>query len=78
MTVTVTASPAKGLEPTLDLATRLAARGCRAVPQVPARLIVDEAHLTEVVARPLEAGIDDLFVPAGDSDPPAGVRRVLE
>ncbi|MEV8309537.1 5,10-methylenetetrahydrofolate reductase [Streptomyces flavidovirens] len=70
--VTVTASPAKGLAPTLDLATRLAGHGYRVVPHVPARLLVDDVHLKEVVDRLLAAGIDDVFVPAGDADLPAG------
>ncbi|MEW2404390.1 5,10-methylenetetrahydrofolate reductase [Streptomyces sp. NPDC046862] len=70
--VTVTASPVKGLEPTLDLTSRLTAHGYRVVPHVPARLLRDDAHLKEVAARLLEAGVDDVFVPAGDADPPAG------
>ncbi|MGW0885592.1 5,10-methylenetetrahydrofolate reductase [Streptomyces sp. NPDC002671] len=70
--VTVTASPVKGLEPTLDLATRLTAHGYRVVPHVPARLLRDDAHLKDVVDRLREAGVDDVFVPAGDADPPAG------
>ncbi|NUT25924.1 MAG: 5,10-methylenetetrahydrofolate reductase [Streptomyces sp.] len=71
--VTVTASPVKGLEPTLDLTERLAAHGYRVVPHVPARLLRDDLHLKEVADRLGEAGVDDVFVPAGDSDPPAGV-----
>ncbi|MGW0942982.1 5,10-methylenetetrahydrofolate reductase [Streptomyces sp. NPDC002623] len=70
--VTVTASPVKGLEPTLDLAGRLAAHGYRVVPHVPARLLRDDAHLKEVAGRLRAAGVDDVFVPAGDADPPAG------
>lgn len=70
--VTVTASPVKGLEPTLDLTARLAAHGYRVVPHVPARLLRDEVHLKEVADRLREAGVDDVFVPAGDADPPAG------
>ncbi|MFE0449766.1 5,10-methylenetetrahydrofolate reductase [Streptomyces sp. NPDC058914] len=70
--VTVTASPVKGLEPTLDLATRLAAHGYRVAPHVPARLLRDDTHLKEVAGRLREAGVDDVFVPAGDADPPAG------
>ncbi|CAM5235319.1 MULTISPECIES: methylenetetrahydrofolate reductase [Streptomyces] len=70
--VTVTASPVKGLEPTLDLAVRLAAHGYRVVPHVPARLLRDDLHLKEVAGRLGEVGIDDVFVPAGDADPPAG------
>jgi methylenetetrahydrofolate reductase (NADPH) len=72
LTVTVTASPAKGLDPTLDLTERLAGRGYRVVPHVSARLVRDDAHLAEIVARLTSCGVDDVFVPAGDADPPAG------
>ena len=72
MTVTVTASPAKGLDATISLTERLAARGYRVVPHLSARLVVDDAHLTEIVARLTRSGVDDVFVPAGDADPPAG------
>lgn len=72
VTVTVTASPTKGLEATLALSERLAARGYRVVPHVSARLVVDRAHLAEIVERLRSKGIDNVFVPAGDADPPAG------
>ena len=72
MTVTVTASPARGLDATLDLTERLAARGYRVVPHLSARLVVDDAHLATIVTRLLACGVDDVFVPAGDADPPAG------
>ncbi|MEU2923813.1 5,10-methylenetetrahydrofolate reductase [Streptomyces sp. NPDC007251] len=70
--VTVTASPAKGLEPTLLLTERLAAHGYRVVPHVPARLLRDDAHLKDVAERLRTAGVRDVFVPAGDADPPVG------
>ena len=70
--VTVTASPVKGLDPTLELAERLSAAGYRVVPHLSARLVRDGGHLAETVARLAAAGIDDIFVPAGDADPPAG------
>lgn len=70
--VTVTASPVRGLEPTLDLTLRLAAHGYRVVPHLPARLLRDGAHVAEVAGRLRAAGVDDVFVPAGDADPPAG------
>jgi methylenetetrahydrofolate reductase (NADPH) len=70
--VTVTASPVKGLEPTLGLTERLTAHGYRVVPHVPARLLRDDAHLKDVAERLRAAGADDVFVPAGDADPPAG------
>ncbi len=72
LTVTVTASPAKGLDPTLDLTERLAAGGYRVVPHLSARLVRDDAHLADIVARLAASGVDDVFVPAGDADPPAG------
>jgi methylenetetrahydrofolate reductase (NADPH) len=72
VTVTVTASPAKGLDPTLELAGRLAAHGYRAVPHLSARLVKGEGHLVDIVDRLRSAGIRDVFVPAGDADPPAG------
>jgi methylenetetrahydrofolate reductase (NADPH) len=72
VTITVTASPTKGLDPTLDLAERLTKRGYRVVPHLSARLVVDRAHLSEIVDRLVTAGVDDVFVPAGDADPPAG------
>jgi methylenetetrahydrofolate reductase (NADPH) len=70
--VTVTASPAKGLGATLDLTEKLAARGYRVIPHLSARLVRDKAHLAEIVARLTACGVDDVFVPAGDADPPAG------
>lgn len=72
VTVTVTASPAKGLDATLVLTERLLAHGYRTVPHLSARLIRDEVHLAEVVDRMRRAGVEDVFVPAGDADPPAG------
>jgi methylenetetrahydrofolate reductase (NADPH) len=72
VTVTVTASPAKGLDATLDLTERLAGRGYRVVPHVSARLVAGDAHLASIVARLTACGVDDVFVPAGDADPPAG------
>jgi methylenetetrahydrofolate reductase (NADPH) len=72
MTVTVTASPVKGLEPTIELAERLAARGYQVVPHLAARSVASEAHLTEIVGRLRVCGVDDVFVPGGDASHPAG------
>jgi methylenetetrahydrofolate reductase (NADPH) len=72
LTVTVTASPTKGLDQTLDLTERLITAGYQVVPHVSARLVRDRAHFDDVVARLSAAGVDDVFVPAGDADPPAG------
>jgi len=72
VTMTVTASPRKGIDATIGLAERLRQRGYRVVPHIAARLVVDKAHLEEIVARLTACGIDDIFVPAGDADPPVG------
>ena len=72
MTVTVTASPVKGLEPTIELAERLAARGYRVVPHLAARSVTSDAHLAQIVERLLACGVDDVFVPGGDASHPAG------
>lgn len=72
VTITVTASPTKGLDPTLDLTERLTKRGYRVVPHLSARLVVDRTQLEQIVDRLVTAGVDDVFVPAGDADRPAG------
>src|SRR5262245_2811579 len=69
--ITVTASPAKGLEPTLQLTERLTSAGYRVVPHLSARLIAGPSHLKDIVDRLLTVGVHDVFVPAGDADPPA-------
>jgi methylenetetrahydrofolate reductase (NADPH) len=71
-TVTVTASPVKGLGSTIELAERLATWGYRVVPHLAARSVASQAHLDEMVARLKAVGCDDVFVPGGDATPPAG------
>jgi methylenetetrahydrofolate reductase (NADPH) len=68
--VTVTASPAKGLEATLAVAERLAAHGYAVVPHLSARQVRDEVHVEEIVARLHAAGVREIFVPAGDAKEP--------
>jgi methylenetetrahydrofolate reductase (NADPH) len=78
--VTVTASPRKGLEATLELSERLARAGYTVVPHLSARLVRDSSHLEEVVERLLAGGIRELFVPAGDAQEPgefAGAAELL-
>ncbi|MGN6722944.1 MAG: methylenetetrahydrofolate reductase [Marmoricola sp.] len=71
-TVTVTASPSKGLEATLDCATALAERGFDVVPHLAARMIAGRTELGEIVDRLHRSGIGAVFVPAGDADPVDG------
>jgi len=72
MTVTVTASPVKGLDPTIELTERLAGRGYRVVPHLAARSVASDAHLAGIVTRLKDCGVDDVFVPGGDAPHPAG------
>lgn len=74
-TVTVTASPRRGLGPTLDLAERLAAKGYRVVPHLAARQVADTAHLAAALERLEGAGIREAFAVGGDpgrAEEPAG------
>ena len=71
-TVTVTASPAKGIEATLALAESLARQGYAAVPHLAARMISGRTELAEISARLTAAGVRTVFVPGGDQDPAAG------
>ena len=68
--VTVTASPRKGLDATLELSERLAGAGYAVVPHLSARLVRDRVHLEETVDRLRRAGVHELFVPAGDASEP--------
>ena len=70
--VTVTTSPTKGLEPTLELAEQLAGHGYAVVPHLAARHVRDRSHLAELVERLRTSGASDVLVMAGDAAQPAG------
>jgi methylenetetrahydrofolate reductase (NADPH) len=72
VTLTVTVSPVKGLEPSLELAAKLSGAGYAVVPHLSARLVRDRSHLQDLVDRMAAMGIRDVFVVAGDSETPAG------
>lgn len=65
--LTVTASPIKGQDATVELAVSLAGRGYSVAPHLSARLVRDRAHLADAVARCREAGITGAFVVGGDA-----------
>jgi methylenetetrahydrofolate reductase (NADPH) len=77
LTVTVTASPGKGLEATLDLAERLTGHGYTAVPHLAARMVSGRAELAEICARLTGKGITRIFVPGGDAEPTGDYRDAL-
>ena len=69
-TVSVTASPGKGIEATVELAIELEGSGLRTIPHLSARMIRDRAHLADVLDRLSAASIDRAFVVGGDADEP--------
>jgi len=76
-TLTVTASPGKGLEPTLSLTERLTGHGYAVIPHLAARMVRDKAELSEICDRLTGKGITGVFVPGGDADPPGGYADAL-
>lgn len=72
VTITITASPRRGIDATVSLAERLAANGYQVVPHISARLIRDQAHLKEVLTRVAALGRCEVFIVAGDAKEPAG------
>lgn len=72
VTVTVTASPTRGIEATLGLTERLIGHGYHVVPHLAARMISGRGELAEIVDRLRAQGVSNVFCPAGDADPPAG------
>ncbi|HEV2027816.1 MAG TPA: methylenetetrahydrofolate reductase [Candidatus Dormibacteraeota bacterium] len=72
VTITITASPRRGMDATIDLAERLSRQGYTVVPHLSARLIRDPSHLREILAAINEIGVHDVFVIAGDAREPAG------
>ena len=72
ITLTVTASPRRGMPRTIHLAVALAKLGYHAVPHLSARLIRDKVELGQILDALKTAGITEVFVVAGDAREPAG------
>jgi len=72
VTITITASPRRGMDATIKLAERLSTQGYKVVPHLSARLIRDSTHLTEILSAVNEMGSHNVFVIAGDAREPAG------
>ena len=64
--VTVTASPNKGMEATLELAAQLSEQGFDVTPHLSARLHRDRSHLEATLARARDLGLRRAFVVGGD------------
>ena len=71
-TVSVTCSPVKGIDATLEMTARLRALGHRAVPHLAARMVESPDHVTRIGQWLRTEGVDEIFVVGGDADPPIG------
>ena len=70
--VSVTCSPAKGMQATLDLTREVLDRGLMAVPHFSARLTEDRAHVQRLAEFCRTNGVQEVFLVAGDAPEPVG------
>jgi methylenetetrahydrofolate reductase (NADPH) len=70
--LSITMTAGKGVQPTVELAERLAAHGFTVTPHLAARMFRDREHLADTVDRLRGAGVCSAFVVAGDGDDPLG------
>lgn len=70
--ITVTASPAQGLDATLEVAGELARSGFETIPHLAARMLRGAGEAAERAAQLAEAGSAEVFVIAGDAPREAG------
>ena len=68
-TISVTCSPAKTVDDTLDLCADYAEKGFTVIPHVAARMVEDEGHVDRIVQRVNTLGIRTVFCIGGDADP---------
>ena len=69
-TVSVTASPTKGLEATVALSAQLQLAGFDVVPHLSARMVRDRAHLCALLAELDDAAVTRAFIVGGDEKEP--------
>jgi len=68
--VSITCSPNKTIEHSLDIAETLSAEGHRPILHIAARMVADHAHLKRIAGRLDSMGLDEVFVIAGDTPEP--------
>lgn len=70
--VSVTASPVKGLDATIELTDRIRDLGHRPIPHISARLVEGPDHVARLAKWFKTEGHDTIFVVAGDAEEPVG------
>jgi len=71
-TVSVTASPAKDLQATLDMAAQLIDLGHTVIPHLAARMVEGPEHVAHIAGWLNDHGVGDAFVIGGDAQDPHG------
>jgi len=70
--VSVTVSPVKGMDATVELTDRIRALGHRPIPHISARLIEGPEHVDRLAKWLRTEGYDTMFCVAGDPEEPVG------
>lgn len=76
--VSVTASPVKTLEETLDVCAELLDLGHRPVPHLAARMVEDADHTKAIAARCKSLGLSEIFCIGGDTEVPGAYGDAME
>lgn len=76
--VSMTCSPNKSIDITLDECEALIDAGHHAVPHISARMVASSEHLASIRARLGRLGIREIFVVGGDADPPGCFFDAIE
>lgn len=71
-TVSVTCSPVKGIDATLELSAQVLAAGHTPVPHLAARMVDGPAQVARIAAWLRAEGVDRVFLVGGDAEHPAG------
>ncbi|QDI91108.1 5,10-methylenetetrahydrofolate reductase [Salicibibacter halophilus] len=74
-TLTVTCSPKKGVDATIDTAIALAPRFAGVVPHIGARMVRSEKHLEGILDKLRINGLEEIFVIGSDQKQPLGPYR---
>jgi methylenetetrahydrofolate reductase (NADPH) len=71
-TIAITTSPQLGIDSTIERTEQAREQGFAVSPHIAARYVEDRDHLDDIASRLKEAGVEDIFVPGGDREEPAG------
>jgi len=76
--ISMTCSPAKTIEATLDETAALVAAGHAVTPHISARMVQTPEHLASIRARLVDIGVREIFVVGGDADEPGCYFDAIE